>query len=454
MALTGTVRSARDLRALRHAFERRHAPLADRPALAVLLVLGLYVGGGLAWWLFSLPSTTFACGDPIVRDSGCTSAWGWAVVAVAVAAGTASARAAGPVTCSAETEFWLLSTPVDRGAALRPRIAAFLICGAIAGALAGRFATFVTAPEGRIAFTCLAAALGAGAVALPMVVQCRVLAPAVVRVVIGLCLVAVPGVVTVAAIGVAVPPPGPLFVVGAWIVVAAPAVSVLRRCGRIAAPEWRVGSDTAVGASAALTALDPSLLTGVVERKAWLRIGSRHSRPLPRHRTAALVRSDLLRHVRRPAPALVACVALLGVAVAVSVASPPAAAVVQLVTVFTMATIPAAGLRDVSRDPAFAVLFGTSNTHLRLALSVVPGSAALVAATVTGFAGSASMASVVLGLLGGCTAAYRMRTRPPIGYDGLILETAVGQIPVDLLRQWARGPDLLVVCAWLAAVLA
>ncbi|QQM51906.1 DUF6297 family protein [Rhodococcus pyridinivorans] len=454
MALTGTVRGARDLRALRHAFERRHAPLTDRPALAVLVVLGVYVGGGLAWWLFSLPSTTFACADPIVRDPACTSAWGWTVVAIAVAAGTASARTAGPVTCGAETAFWLLSTPVDRGAALRPRVAALLICGAIAGALAGRFATFVTAPEGRVAFTCLAAALGVGAVALPMLVQCRILAPAVVRVVIGLCLVAVPGVVAIAAVGVTVPPPGPSIVVGAWIAVAAPAVSALLRCDRIAAPEWRAGSDTAVGVSASFTALDPSLLAGVVERKVWLCIGSRRSRVLPRRRIAALVRSDLLRHVRRPTPVLVVCVALLGVAVLTSVVSPPAAAVVQLVTVFTVATIFGAGLRDVSRDPDFAVLLGTRDTHLHLALSVVPGSAALVAAAVTGFAGSASMASVVLGLLGGCAAAYRMRTRPPIGYDGLILETAVGQIPVDLLRQWARGPDLLVVCAWLAAVLA
>lgn len=454
MELTGTVPGARDLRALRHAFERRRAPLVDRPALAVLVVLGLYVGGGLAWWLFSLPATTFACGDPIVRDSGCTSAWGWAVVAIAVAAGTASTRAAGPVTCGTETEFWLLSTPVDRGAALRPRVAALLICGAIAGALAGRFATFVTTPEGRVAFTCLAAALGVGAVALPMLVQCRVLVPAVVRVVVGLCLVAVPGVVTVAAVGVAVPPPGPLFVVGAWIAVAAPAVSALRRCDRIAAPEWRVGSDTAVGVSASFTALDPSLLTGVVERKAWLRIGSRRSRALPRRRIAALVRSDLLRHVRRPTPVLVACVALLGVVVLMSVVSPPAAVVVQLVAVFTVATIFGAGLRDVSRDPDFAVLLGTSDTYLRRALSAVPGSAAVVAGAVTGFAGSASVASVVIVIVGGCAAAYRMRTRPPIGYDGLILETAVGQIPVDLLRQWARGPDLLVVCAWLAAVLA
>ncbi|WP_254704626.1 DUF6297 family protein [Rhodococcus pyridinivorans] len=228
----------------------------------------------------------------------------------------------------------------------------------------------------------------------------------------------------------------------------------MRRCDRIAAPEWRVGSDTAVGVSASFTALDPSLLTGVVERKAWLRIGSRRSRALPRRRIAALVRSDLLRHVRRPTPVLVACVALLGVVVLMSVVSPPAAVVVQLVAVFTVATIFGAGLRDVSRDPDFAVLLGTSDTYLRRALSAVPGSAAVVAGAVTGFAGSASVASVVIVIVGGCAAAYRMRTRPQIGYDGLILETAVGQIPVDLLRQWARGPDLLVVCAWLAAVLA
>lgn len=56
------------------------------------------------------------------------------------------------------------------------------------------------------------------------------------------------------------------------------------------------------------------------------------------------------------------------------------------------------------------------------------------------------------GLVGGCAAAYRVRTRPAISYDGLILETAVGQIPVDLLRQWLRGPDVLLVAAWLAAL--
>lgn len=454
MELTAVVPGARDLRALRRSFERRHAPFADRPAAVVLILLGLYVGGGSAWWLFSLPSAPVACTAPIGRDVGCTSAWGWAVVTAAAAVGTASARAVGPVTCGGETEFWLLSTPMDRGAALRPGAAAILMGGAVAGALAGRLATFVAAPPDRLAFTLLTVALGVGAVALPMLAQCRMLPPAVVSTVTRLCFSALPGVVIVAATGVPIPPPGPVLVAVVWAVVAALAISALFACGRIAAPEWRAGAGTAVGVSASLTALDPSLLVDVVEHRAWLRIGARRSRMLPRGRIAALVRADLLRHARRPAPVLLTCAALLGVAVLASVVSPPAAAVVHLVTVFVVAVASGAGLRDVCRDPDVAVLLGASDTQLRLPLSVVPGAAAVIAAVVTALAGSASVVSAAVGLVGGCAAAYRMRTRPPIGYDGLILETAVGQIPVDLLRQWARGPDLLVVCAWLVAVLA
>ena len=53
---------------------------------------------------------------------------------------------------------------------------------------------------------------------------------------------------------------------------------------------------------------------------------------------------------------------------------------------------------------------------------------------------------------GAFIAAYRIRTRPRTGYDGLLLETAVGQVPVDLIRQWLRGPDVLVAAGLVLAL--
>ncbi|QTJ64324.1 hypothetical protein HYG77_00985 [Rhodococcus sp. ZPP] len=44
----------------------------------------------------------------------------------------------------------------------------------------------------------------------------------------------------------------------------------------------------------------------------------------------------------------------------------------------------------------------------------------------------------------GAAAAYWLRTRPARWNDGLILETGYGHVPVDLLRQLLRGPDILL----------
>jgi hypothetical protein len=54
-------------------------------------------------------------------------------------------------------------------------------------------------------------------------------------------------------------------------------------------------------------------------------------------------------------------------------------------------------------------------------------------------------APVVVGgaLAGGLRAVYRTASRPPMRYGGAGLDTPFGLIPVDLLAQVMRGPDVV-----------
>lgn len=52
------------------------------------------------------------------------------------------------------------------------------------------------------------------------------------------------------------------------------------------------------------------------------------------------------------------------------------------------------------------------------------------------------MAVVALGVL---AAAYRSAGRKPVSYSGMAFDTPFGLLPLDLLRQVFRGPDILAV---------
>ncbi|MCD2115032.1 hypothetical protein LQ384_28565 [Rhodococcus rhodochrous] len=134
------------------------------------------------------------------------------------------------------------------------------------------------------------------------------------------------------------------------------------------------------------------------------------------------------------------------------VTTPSAVAVLYLAAVVVVAMIFSAGLRDVLRDRDFGAVLGVDDRRIRWPLTVVPGVAAVLAAISMTLLTGGTVTTLAIGLVGGCAGACRVRTRPSISYDGLILETAVGQIPVDLLRQWLRGPDVLLAAAWLAAL--
>lgn len=196
-----------------------------------------------------------------------------------------------------------------------------------------------------------------------------------------------------------------------------------------------------------------SILAGVLEDRAWRRVAGCPSRRLPASRMRALVATDVLRHVRRPSSVSTAA-GVVPVAWALSfVLSPLAAAWVYLAVVATVALLFSTGLRDIVAHRGLRPLLGMADREVRRAVCVVPAVAAVVAAVAAVPLAGGSPIVAAVAVVGGCAGVYRLRTRPEFDEGGLVLVTAVGQIPVDLIRQWLRGPDVLVAAVLVLAVL-
>ncbi|MFD6856601.1 DUF6297 family protein [Rhodococcus sp. NPDC060090] len=453
MALTDTpasIPTVRTVYSLRRSFERSHIPRSHREGMIFVSVLGAYVCGGLVWWLVTRPPTVLTESLLFEGDRGQGATWGWAVFAILAAVATAASRSLGPVTTGGDTVWWVLSTPVDRGAVLRPRVLTVLCTGAVAGAVAGRLAAFAAALGNWLPLTVFGASIGLGVVAVAVLVQCRVLPAWAPHVLAAVFAVTGSAAALCAAVGVAVPMIATWApIVLAWVVVLPVGIAAVSVCSRIGLAELAVGADMNVAASVALTSLDLSVLTGATEQRAWRRVARCPSRALPRGRARALIWSDALRHRRRPSSLLVAAGAVFAGWALAAMLSPIASALAQLVLVSGVAMVFSGGLRDLSDNGELRVMLGAGDRALRIPLMVVPITAAATTAFLTAFLAAMNPVVMMIVLVGGCVAAYRARTHPHTDYDGLILETAVGQIPVDLIRQRMRGPDVVVAAALL-----
>ncbi|WP_164874063.1 DUF6297 family protein [Rhodococcus spongiicola] len=432
---------------------RSNAPGADRVGAIVVAALGTYVVVGTVWWLATRPATALLDSGLLPTVQGWNPTWAWAVAAAAMVVVGSTARAIGPLTASPECTFWVLSTPIDRATLLRPRLLVTLMGAAVAGAAGGRLAAFAGAVEQWAPLTAGAAAGCAGVAAVAVLEQGKVLpAPIVSSVRILFSAVGVAAVVAAVAGAVV-----PVFTTWTPVVVlsalTAPLViAALCVCRRITAADLNEGADIAVAMRVSIIGLDLSILTGVADDNAWRRVARCPSRSLPRRRTRALIRSDLLRHLRRPST-----FAIVGVVVAATwtvggAVSPIAAAWTQLAAVFITAVVFSTGFREMSNSRELLGMLGMADRALHRPMMVVPAcAAAAVTATTAPFVGWTA-APTLIAAGGACLAAYRLRTRLPTAYDGLILETGVGQLPVDLIRQKLRGPDMLIASAMLLAI--
>ena len=83
---------------------------------------------------------------------------------------------------------------------------------------------------------------------------------------------------------------------------------------------------------------------------------------------------------------------------------------------------------------------------------VVPVIGALIFVVATAWAGRSFVPAFDLALaVGLALAVLRSATRPPMVYDTAWLVTPLGVVPVGLITQIIRGPDLAIVVALLFA---
>ncbi|MEH1169026.1 DUF6297 family protein [Micromonospora sp. CPCC 205539] len=450
------VPSARQVRThLRQARRRHHDhSLGDvlGDAYVVVLFVGMY-----GWFAVSasrdlLRSPSMGQADPGVR-------WWLAVAALLAGAGLAwrGLRALGPLLVTPATQSWVTSAPVDRRAWLAPRLGV-LLTGAAAATAALGAAVAALAGVSDLSVLGWAAAAGAGwgvaALALSVVAQSSPPGrrwPVLLGAVPMLAAAVVTGVVVlVGHLGEGLPrpvtaPTVALVAVGAPLAVAAIILAV-RALPRVDRATLTTGAQFANAAATATILLDPTMLVSLVESRRWRRIGRVRSRRfLPGPGWWVLLQADVRRLGRHPS-ALLFWAALILVQYAAALALPGLAGAAQVVFGYVAADRLTGGLRSISRSTGLRRALGGSDNALRAIHLIVPAVGAglwwlLTTPTVHG--GPPWLAPMLA--LGVVAAAWRAATRPPIDYGGATVNTPFGMIPVDLLRQGARGPALLAV---------
>ncbi|MBF6351462.1 ABC transporter permease [Nocardia flavorosea] len=408
----------------------------------VQLVLGAYVVGGVVWWAATRPAT-FVGSVLFTAESGWT-AGAWALFAAAVSGGLLLARAFGPVGASAPDALWLLSTPVDRGALLRVRAGAALAVGAAGGTAVGRLTAYIAGANQWGPLTVLGLLAGVVVVAVAVLVQSRRLPGPVLPLLCRLFASAGLGLTVAATVQWTVPAltTWPVVLVAA-VPAAGLAIWAAASCRHLSRADLAAGSDLTSGAQTALTSLDPSVLAGILEERAWRRVGRSPTRRLPAGRTAALLRADLLRHRRRPSAYAVTAAVVAAVWFATGIGTPLLVAFTGLGGSFWIAMLFSAGLRDICGDPALCALLGAGDGALRWPMLIVPAAALGLTAVLTVLATGPAVAAI--STIAAALAAYRIRIRSALSYEGLLLITSAGPLPVDLIRQLIRGLPILAV---------
>jgi hypothetical protein len=391
----------------------------------------------------------------------------WIAVAVLLAgAGLAwrGLRAVGPLLASPAEQAWGVATPIDRRGWLLPRFVAVLAGGAATGAVTAllviafglRVGHFGTAALAGSAFGIAGVTLCIVAQALPSARWPRLLgttltsagAAAAAFMVIGYRMGHVP------ALPVVVTGRG-LTMMGLALAVVSTvlAVSALRRLDHTA---LGAGAELASAAVASAVWLDPSLLTRVVEVQRWRRVG--HVRRLPFVRVvggrwSALLQAEARRLARRPG-ALVMWGALVLAQYAVAAVAPAVVGVSHVIGAYLAAGRLTAGLRAVAGSNGLRRSLGGDERVVRLIHLVVPTLGAVLWWAITTPAGGPRLGGGVVLLLAGIVgAAYRGATHSPMSYDGMTVDTPFGVVPIGLIIQLVRGPDLLGVVIVLQLIL-
>ncbi|MEV4261747.1 DUF6297 family protein [Kribbella sp. NPDC049584] len=480
----GAIPTSRSLRQWMRTTRRRHA---DRSfwqifedvylVLFTLAMLGA-TAGNVVRHLNSNAArcTSYTCGQ--------LSEWmPWIMVPLLLAITVRMLLAVGPVSASRASGFWLLATPVNRAALLRPAYrlvtatvaVAGLVAAAIIWALIG--SSFGVVLEAAVLISAL---LVCAAIATVWAQQSTRRSRWTLRVADLLLIAAV----VPAAILAFRPQPKPiayetlaiyiyaeapdngflgfgriadssffapgglhLLVICAVVVVLCVGLTALtsRTLDKLGRSSVIAGGELLAGLAGAASSLDISMLGDVIAGRHWRLKGRVRSRRGMGSRGGAIVQREFWRILRWPRRLVIAG-ALLVVPYAVAGAGfdvlvPIAAAFAGFIAVRPMLD----GLRTVCRSTGLVRAMGMDLRELRVVMAVVPGLFAVLWAGLAFPAiGSLSATFAVAG--GVISGAVRQASARPPTYAGPLVASPMGAIPPGLFSQPARGFDLLLLC--------
>ncbi len=398
---------------------------------------------------------------------------GLALVTAAYAGLLILARTFGPVVLPAADASWLVTSPLPRRAVLGRTASLLLSAAILAGAVLGLAALSVFGAPDRLGVRLAAAlvlgvAAGVGGMATAVLAQrspawdtglqvviAGVLSAAVLAAVLG----AGPGRRILAAVSEAPASLG-AAVAGVASVVAA---FLLRwawaALDRIPAHRILASSTRAARVTSAAGALDPSMLTWIMEDAHW-RGRALRSRPWPRlvarlGRAPALAWQEWLRVGRRPGRLM----ALLGGAALPAVCANATGGEtglpfgMLLCGALTAAAMCTGGVRRDGGDPALARMLAVDGRAVMAARAVLP---ALLAASwsvlaLVGIGAVGALPADGWWLLGPAPApalaagALRMARRPPVDHAMPVIDTPGGAVPTGPLFWALTGVDLALL---------
>ena len=403
-----------------------------------------------------------------------------AAVLLAGGALTLALRAIGPVYAGPAVQGWLLATPGDRGRWLHRRVAGLAAAAAGVGALAGLVATSggVRVPHVGLAASgsvvVLVGATVTAAIAMTLVVRQTADATSPPSVsgrtdgarLTGRILLLAGAAAAAAAIaadhagrdtaGVSSTSAGAVVIAVGTVALAVGAyatIQAFRRAGQLDRASLTAGAALAGSALAATMSVDPTFLVGFVEAQRLRRIGRVHRRRIrARGPVSAMLDAEVRRLVRHRT-ALLTYAAMVGLPyVCAILLTPVPVTLVRVLAGYVAVNALAAGLRTVSRSAALRRSLGRSDGWLRGVHLVAPGVGALIFVVATAWSGRSFVPALDLALAAGLAlAVLRSATRAPMVYDTAWLVTPLGVVPVGLITQIIRGPDLAVVVALLFA---
>src|SRR5699024_4106345 len=189
--------------------------------------------------------------------------------------------------------------------------------------------------------------------------------------------------------------------------------------------------------------LDPKMFGNALLLRHCSRLATVRSRRLGGRPGRAVLRAESARVIRRPGAWAAAGAAALFVHIARVMMWPAAAVVVHIVAAFVAVRPFSRGLEQVCGSAALRFALGVSDRYLRALHLVVPVTAALLWSLVTApAAGGFAVIAAPLAVFGAVATIYRLATRADPDYGGVLIDTPLGVIPADPLRQVSRGPAL------------